>query len=195
MFSTAREGALGKVWALRVQYHSMEKANSKQRLAEKSTLGARRQNSGCTNACPQKGRLKPSALNPGCLHAGQGWTDSLGAQLALQPSVLVLDSKRFSVRTLLLSRRIDSWNDSRVSGAVEVTVTTVGHSQGVTQHSSSVEDVSKACGVLTGPGSRTIDKRLLCREVSWCRSTPAVRKGTVTPVCSVLTLVTVLYTL
>lgn len=94
-------------------------------------------------------------------------------QTVLQPAVVVLDSKRFSVRTMLLSRRIDSWNapltssDSRVSGAVEVTVTTAGHSQGVTQQSSAVEDVSKACGVLTGPGSRTIDKRLLCREV-WC---------------------------
>lgn len=40
MFSTAREGALGKVWALHVQSHSMEKANSKHRLAEKATLGA-----------------------------------------------------------------------------------------------------------------------------------------------------------
>lgn len=157
-------------------------------------LCARRQNSGCSNACPQKGRLKPSALNPGCLHAGQGWTDSLGAQLALQPSVVVLDSKRFSVRTLLLSRRIDSWNDSRVSGAVEVTVTTAGHSQGITQQSSAVEDVSKTCGVLTGTGSRTIDKRLLCREVSWCRSTPAVRKGSDSSVF-LLTLVTTLHTL
>lgn len=129
------------------------------------------QNSDYSNACPQKGRLKPSAPNPGCLHAGQGWTDSLGAQLALQPSVVVLDSKRFSVRTLLLSRMIHSWNapltssDSRVSEAVEGSLLQVTHGVS-TQQSSAVGDVSKACGVLTGAGSRTIDKLLLCNKKS-----------------------------
>lgn len=56
-------------------------------------------------------------------------------------------------------------SDSRVSEAVEGSLLQVTHGVS-TQQSRAVGDVSKACGVLTGAGSRTIDKLLLCNKKS-----------------------------
>lgn len=103
---------------------STEKAKSKQRLAEKAMFGAWRppgtcvdadRIQGCLNACSPQGSPQAQCSESRMSGCWAG-LDRQPGQTAWEPGLpssrlrVVLDSKHFSLRALLLSRMMHSWN-------------------------------------------------------------------------------------